>query len=64
MAGDRGMLYPELTRSASGPEVAELGASGASALYSSNLTCEIALGQASGLTARSAIYLLEEASRG
>jgi D-lactate dehydrogenase len=62
-AGDRGLLFPELTESASRPEIAELEQSEWDGYYSSNLTCEMGLAAASGLPYRSILYLLEEATR-
>jgi D-lactate dehydrogenase len=65
MAGDRGLLVPELTASAVAPERAEiLAATDAGGHYGDNLTCEIGMTQATGLPYRSFIYLVEEASRG
>jgi D-lactate dehydrogenase len=62
-AGDRGLFFPELTLSAVGPERAEIQEGDHQGFYSSNLTCEIGLRQATGLRWRSVLYLLEEASR-
>lgn len=63
MAGDRGLLYPELSASALESEVAELSGGGYAGHYSTNLTCEIALGRATGAPYRNILYLVEEASR-
>lgn len=63
MAGDRGLLYPELSASSLAPEVAELRAGGFDAHYATNLTCEIALSHATGVRFRNIAYLVEEASR-
>jgi Fe-S oxidoreductase len=42
-AGDRGMLHPELTKSATAPEAAEIAERHFDAYVSSNRTCEIGL---------------------
>ena len=47
-AGDRGMLHPELTASATTRESAEAAAAGASAYASCNRTCEIGMSRATG----------------
>ena len=47
-AGDRGMLHPELTASATGAEVASLGSQKFDAYLSTNRTCEIGMSRASG----------------
>lgn len=58
-AGDRGMLHPELTASATADERAELEARSFDAYVSSNRTCEIGLGE----RYRSIVQLAEECSR-
>ena len=63
MAGDRGLLYPELTASAVAPEAAEVQAGSYDRFFSNNLTCEIGMTQATGLPYRSLLELVEEASR-
>jgi D-lactate dehydrogenase len=63
MAGDRGLLYPELTAAAIFAEGAEVEAARADGYYSNNLTCELGMSQATGADYRSILYLLEEASR-
>ena len=63
MAGDRGLIYPELSASALEGEVAELSEGSYDAWYSTNLTCELALGRATGAPYRNILYLVEEASR-
>jgi D-lactate dehydrogenase len=55
-AGDRGMLHPELTASATAAEAAEVGQVGALVHASSNRACEIAMSRATGRTYR---HLLE-----
>lgn len=62
-AGDRGMLHPELTASATAREAAEVEANPTSRHISSNRTCEIGLERATGESFGSFIYLLEEATR-
>jgi len=63
MAGDRGLLHPELTASATAEEAAELGHAGHDAYLSSNRTCEIALEQATGAPYESFVIALERISR-
>jgi D-lactate dehydrogenase len=63
MAGDRGLLHPELTASATAEEAAELAGSGHDAYLCSNRTCEIALQQATGAAYESFVIPLELASR-
>ncbi|MBI5538257.1 MAG: FAD-binding oxidoreductase [Deltaproteobacteria bacterium] len=62
-AGDRGLLYPELTASATQAEKAEVAGSDGDGHYSNNLTCEIGLREAVGKDYVSLLYLLEEASK-
>jgi D-lactate dehydrogenase len=62
-AGDRGLLFPELTASASSPEAEEVNRQEFDGYFSSNLTCEMGMSQATGKPYRSILYLLEEASR-
>lgn len=63
MAGDRGLLYPELLASATEREGAEVRAGGFDGHYSTNLTCEIGLSSAIGVPYRSFLYLVEAATR-
>jgi len=63
-AGDRGMLHPELTASATAAEAAEVRAAGAAAHASCNRTCEIGMTRATGAEYRHIVELLEEATRG
>ena len=63
-AGDRGLLFPELTESATRREAAEVQAGRHDGHYSSSRTCEIALPRATGQIYRSYLYLLEQATRG
>jgi len=66
-AGDRGMLHPELTASATAAEargVAEATAQRPGAVHASlNRTCELGMTRATGQTYRHVIELLEEATR-
>lgn len=61
-AGDRGLLYPELTASATALESEEVRARQYDGYYSSNLTCEMGMTVATGKPYRSVLYLLEKAS--
>jgi D-lactate dehydrogenase len=62
-AGDRGLLFPELTASATEKESAEVNSREYGGYYSSNITCEIGMSTATGKEYRSIVYLVEEASR-
>jgi D-lactate dehydrogenase len=62
-AGDRGMLHPELTASATAPETAELSTRAFAAYASCNRTCEIAMTRATGKPYRHILQLVEEATR-
>ncbi len=62
-AGDRGMLHPELTASATAAEAAEVRALDADAYASCNRTCEIGMSRATGKEYRHVLELLEEATR-
>jgi len=62
-AGDRGLLHPELTASATAEEAAEVKANPTEKYISSNRTCEVGLERATGEPYGSFIYLLEEATR-
>jgi len=62
-AGDRGMLHPELTASATAAEAAEVAANPTTRHVSSNRTCEVGLERATGEPYGSFVYLLEEATR-
>jgi D-lactate dehydrogenase len=63
MAGDRGMLHPELTASATAEEAAELAGTEHDAYLSSNRTCEIGLQGATGAAYESFLIPLERISR-
>ncbi|WP_337003322.1 MULTISPECIES: FAD-binding and (Fe-S)-binding domain-containing protein [unclassified Microbacterium] len=67
-AGDRGMLHPELTASATAQESAEIAAAdaergGFDAFVSANRTCEIGMTRATGQPYRHVIEVLEELTR-
>ncbi|WP_282837852.1 FAD-binding and (Fe-S)-binding domain-containing protein [Microbacterium flavum] len=62
-AGDRGMLHPELTASATAAEAAEVNALDADAHASCNRTCELGMTRATGKEYRHVLELLEEATR-
>jgi D-lactate dehydrogenase len=62
MAGDRGLLHPELTAAATADEASEVGRRMFAAHVSANRTCEIALEQATGRPYTSVIQLLDEAT--
>ncbi|MBG6180814.1 FAD-binding and (Fe-S)-binding domain-containing protein [Arthrobacter sp. CAN_A1] len=62
-AGDRGMLHPELTASATQRQAADIAAFGASAHASCNRTCELGMTRATGEDYRHILELLEESTR-
>jgi D-lactate dehydrogenase len=62
-AGDRGLLYPELTASATEKETAEVLSSNYGGYYSSNITCEMGMSEATGKDYVGIVYLVEKASR-
>ncbi len=62
-AGDRGFLFPELTRAATKDEAADIKAKHPDECYSSSRTCEIGMARATGKIYRSYMYLLEKATR-
>lgn len=62
-AGDRGMLHPELTDSATAPEAADVAAFGAEVHASCNRTCELGMTRATGQDYRHVLEVLEEATR-
>ncbi|WP_243225168.1 FAD-binding and (Fe-S)-binding domain-containing protein [Microbacterium sp. CIAB417] len=66
-AGDRGMLHPELTASATAVESAEIAAAdaerGFDAFVSANRTCEIGMTRATGKPYRHVVEVLEELTR-
>jgi D-lactate dehydrogenase len=62
-AGDRGMLHPELTGSATSEQVEEIKDRQFDAYVASNRTCEIGMNLVTGKDYRSVIFLLEELTR-
>jgi len=60
-AGDRGMLHPELTESATRVQAAEVNALGATAHASCNRTCELGMSRATGEDYKHVLELLAEA---
>jgi D-lactate dehydrogenase len=62
-AGDRGMLHPELTASATRCEAADLAGREFTAYASSNRTCEIGMTRATGREYAHLIELVEQATR-
>lgn len=62
-AGDRGLTHPELTKSATEKETAEVLVKDYDGYYSSNITCEIGMSEATGRDYVSIVYLAEKASR-
>lgn len=62
-AGDRGMLHPELTASATSRESAEIRHRSFAAYASTNRTCEMGMTRATGSPYRHLLELLEEATR-
>jgi D-lactate dehydrogenase len=63
MAGDRGMLHPELTKSATAEEASELAGSSHDAYLCSNRTCEIGLQESTGAAYESFVIPLERVTR-
>ncbi|MGW6709893.1 FAD-binding and (Fe-S)-binding domain-containing protein [Streptomyces sp. NPDC054956] len=62
-AGDRGMLHPELTQSATAREAAEVTARAFDAHLSANRMCEVGMDRATGRSYYSALLELERATR-
>jgi len=62
-AGDRGLLFPELTASATQKESAEVDEREYGGYYSSNIPCEIGMSEATGKDYISIVFLVEKASR-
>ncbi|HLO28689.1 MAG TPA: FAD-binding and (Fe-S)-binding domain-containing protein [Anaerolineales bacterium] len=61
-AGDRGLLFPELTASATQQEAAEVNSRDYDGYYSSNIPCEIGMSEATGKDYEGIVYLVEKAS--
>lgn len=62
-AGDRGLLYPELTASATEKESAEVLTRDYGGYYSSNIPCEMGMSEATGQDYVGIVYLVERATR-
>ena len=62
-AGDRGLLFPELTKSATEKETTEVLTKNYDGYYSSNIPCEIGMSEATGKDYVSIVYLVDKASR-
>ncbi len=62
-AGDRGMLHPELTASATARQAADVADMDAAAHASCNRTCELGMTRATGSQYRHVLELLEEVTR-
>ena len=62
-AGDRGMLHPELTASATAAEAAEVAERSYEAYASTNRTCELGMSRATGQTYEHILELVERATR-
>jgi D-lactate dehydrogenase len=62
-AGDRGMLHPELTASATAREAAALSGRTYAAYASTNRTCELGMSRATGHPYRHLLELVEQATR-
>ena len=61
-AGDRGMLHPELTASATAAEAADVAFAGSAVHASLNRTCELGMTRATGHEYRHILQLLDEAT--
>ncbi|MGV9195306.1 FAD-binding and (Fe-S)-binding domain-containing protein [Microbacterium sp. MC2] len=62
-AGDRGMLHPELTASATAREAGEVNSRAFAAYASANRTCELGMSRATGKTYVHILELLEHSTR-
>jgi len=62
-AGDRGMLHPELTESATRAQAADVATLDTAVHASCNRTCELGMTRATGRDYRHVLELLEEVSR-
>jgi D-lactate dehydrogenase len=62
-AGDRGLLHPELTASATAAQAAEVRGFGAAAHASANRTCELGMTRATGQEYRHILELLADVTR-
>ena len=61
-AGDRGLLFPELTESATMLEASEVKSRRYDGYYSSNIPCETGMSSATGQNYRSILYLVEKST--
>jgi len=61
MAGDRGLLFPELPKSASWKEALEIKELKSDGYYSSNIPCEIGMSKETGKNYHSIVYLVAQA---
>lgn len=61
-AGDRGLLHPEITASATAAQAAEITAGTYDAYASCNRTCEMGMSRATGRPYRHVLELLDEAT--
>ncbi len=61
-AGDRGLLYPELSHSATKDEAKEVSKTKNAKHYSSNIPCEIGMSKATGRQYLSIVYLIDQAT--
>lgn len=62
-AGDRGLLHPELTRSATAAEARDVANTPSATYASTNRTCELGLTRATGHAYRHLVEIVEEATR-
>ncbi|HEY1155723.1 MAG TPA: heterodisulfide reductase-related iron-sulfur binding cluster, partial [Arthrobacter sp.] len=62
-AGDRGLLHPELTDSATDRQAREINEREFDAYASTNRTCELGMSKATGHSYRHLLEILEEATR-
>lgn len=60
MAGDRGLMYPELTKNATNNEASEVNNYTADGYYSSNIPCEIAMSKSVNKQYLSIAYLVDK----
>jgi D-lactate dehydrogenase len=60
MAGDRGFLFPELTKAATHEEAKEIIATPCDGYYSTSKPCEMAMSEAVGKQFESILYLVDE----
>jgi D-lactate dehydrogenase len=63
MSGDRGLMYPDLTTSATKAEAEEVVKVDYDGYYSTNIPCEIGMSSATNKLYKSIIYLVDEATK-